>query len=201
MSFSRQTIIFLLVFCIALNCYNIGNYVFGHYRVFGTRGLIFDVLLFVETTANLVSDFMLLKVLNPPASPTQLGASHAEMVETLRKFLILNTGTIVFCCVVHIAASHYTAQNVRVEGAKSVEEEHAVWDFVFFLLAGWYFLLAAVKAVILYNIYGFYKELKENPAVANVVLFFNPLGALRQPVIFVNVKAPAGAAATTTTTQ
>nr|XP_054918543.1 uncharacterized protein LOC126546568 isoform X2 [Dermacentor andersoni] len=172
MSFSRETVLWLLIFCIAANCYNIGNYVLGHYRVFGPRGFIFDVLLCVETSVNLASDIMLLKVLNQPA----------EVVETLRKFLTLNTGTIVFCCVVHIAASHYTAQNVRVEGARSVKEENDV------------------RAIILYQIYGFYKELKENPAVANVALFFNPLGALRQPVIFVNVKAPA-AAATTTTTQ
>ncbi|XP_054918542.2 uncharacterized protein [Dermacentor andersoni] len=182
MSFSRETVLWLLIFCIAANCYNIGNYVLGHYRVFGPRGFIFDVLLCVETSVNLVSDIMLLKVLNQPANPTQPGAPHAEVVETLRKFLTLNTGTIVFCCVVHIAASHYTAQNVRVEGARSVKEENDV------------------RAIILYQIYGFYKELKENPAVANVVLFFNPLGALRQPVIFVNVKAPA-AATTTTTTQ
>ncbi|XP_072143288.1 uncharacterized protein [Dermacentor andersoni] len=190
MSFSRETVLWLLIFCIAANCYNIGNYVLGHYRVFGPRGFIFDVLLCVETSVNLVSDIMLLKVLNQPA----------EVVETLRKFLTLNTGTIVFCCVVHIAASHYTAQNVRVEGARSVKEENDVRDLVFYELAVYYLFLAAVKAIILYQIYGFYKELKENPAVANVVLFFNPLGALRQPVIFVNVKAPA-AATTTTTTQ
>ncbi|XP_075541639.1 uncharacterized protein LOC142575827 [Dermacentor variabilis] len=144
---------------------------------------------------------MLLKVLNQPATPTQLGAPHAEVVVTLRKFLMLNTGTIVFCCVVHIAASHYTAQNVRVEGASSVQEENALRDVVFYQMAAYYLFLATVKAIILYHIHGFYKELKENPAVANVVLFFNPLGALGQPVIFVNMKAPAAAATTTTTTQ
>ncbi|KAL1440685.1 hypothetical protein MTO96_009235 [Rhipicephalus appendiculatus] len=154
MSFSRETVVCVLLFCIGINFFSATSYLIGHYTALGSDGLIFDLLLGFETVVNLVSDFMLLSALQASSNPAFQGPPHAVVVQTIRNFLILNTGTVLFCFVTHISASYYLAQH----------------NGVFYQLALYYVFLVLVKGLILYNIFGFYKEFKDNPPSVDVLL-------------------------------
>ncbi|KAL3215424.1 hypothetical protein MRX96_034136 [Rhipicephalus microplus] len=180
MSFSRETVVCVLMFCIAINCFCITSYVIGTYRAIASEGFIFDLLLGLETGVNLVSDFVLLNALQ----------TQAEVVMKLRNFLTLNTGTILFCCVTHIGASYFLAQHVHVHAAKNAEEKQTVRNSVFSQLAIYYVILALIKGAILHNIYGFYRDFKDNPPLTNAIVVVNPLANQGQPVVFVNVNPP-----------
>ncbi|KAL1415820.1 hypothetical protein MTO96_028763 [Rhipicephalus appendiculatus] len=165
MSFSRETVGCVLILCIGINFFCIGSYVFGKYRTLGNTGWIFDILLGLETGVNLLSDFTLLSALQ----------TSAVVVTKLRNFLSLNTGTILFCCVTHIGASYYVAQYVDVDGAFSAEEEQSVRNIVFAQLALFYVFLLTVKGAILYNIYGYYRDFKDQPPPINAIFVINPV--------------------------
>ncbi|KAL1440703.1 hypothetical protein MTO96_009252 [Rhipicephalus appendiculatus] len=158
----------------------IGSYVFGTYRTLGNTGWIFDILLGLETGVNLVSDFTLLSALQ----------TSAVVVTKLRNFLTLNTGTILFCCVTHIGASYYVAQYVYVDGAIDDEEEQSVRNNVFAQLALFYVFLATVKGAILYNIYGYYRDFKDQPPPINAIFVINPVDDQAAPVVFVDMNLP-----------
>ncbi|XP_075744265.1 uncharacterized protein LOC142803042 isoform X3 [Rhipicephalus microplus] len=172
MTFSRETVVCVLMFCIAINCFCITSHVIGTYRAIASEGFIFDLLLGLETGVNLVSDFVLLNALQTQSNPAQNSSPHAEVVMKLRNFLTLNTGTILFCCVTHIGASYFLAQHVHVHGAKNAEEKQTV------------------RGAILHNIYGFYRDFKDNPPLTNAIVVVNPLANQGQPVVFVNVNPP-----------
>ncbi|KAL3215444.1 hypothetical protein MRX96_034155 [Rhipicephalus microplus] len=206
MSFSQNTVVCILFLCIGINIFSATSYLLGHYRALGSDGLLFDVLLGIETGVNLVSDFILLNALQSSSNPAVRGPSHAEVVETFRKFLMLNTGTILFCCVTHIRRIVFlsSARNplqVRVYGATNAQEEQEVRNGVFSQLAFYYVFLLTVKGAILYNIFGYYKEFKDNPPSANVIFVFNPLANLGQPFVILQTNPGRRGALTTTTTQ
>ncbi|XP_075744264.1 uncharacterized protein LOC142803042 isoform X2 [Rhipicephalus microplus] len=175
---------------LAINCFCITSHVIGTYRAIASEGFIFDLLLGLETGVNLVSDFVLLNALQTQSNPAQNSSPHAEVVMKLRNFLTLNTGTILFCCVTHIGASYFLAQHVHVHGAKNAEEKQTVRNSVFSQLAIYYVILALVKGAILHNIYGFYRDFKDNPPLTNAIVVVNPLANQGQPVVFVNVNPP-----------
>ncbi|KAL1440686.1 hypothetical protein MTO96_009236 [Rhipicephalus appendiculatus] len=191
MSFSRETVVCILILCIGINFFSITSYVvIGNYRTLGSGGLIFDVLLGLETGVDLMSDLGLLNALQSSSSSAEQCPPHPEVVTKFRNFLTLNTGTILFCCVTHIGASYYLAQHVVVYGAANAEEVHSARNGVFTQLAIFYVLLAIVKGAILHGIYGFYKDFKDKPPSTNVVLVINTLANQGQPVVLVNTNPP-----------
>ncbi|XP_077508354.1 uncharacterized protein LOC144119661 [Amblyomma americanum] len=189
MGFSRETVVCILIFCTASNFFSITTYVIGNYRQLGSDGLIYDILLGMETGVNVVSDLALLNVLHVSGNPLT-AYPHAKVVEVFRQFLTVNSGTIVFCGIVHIGASHYLSRKVRVENARDAAEVEAVRNIIFQQLSIFYVLLAAVKGLILYNMYGFYMEFKDNPPTQGILLVLNPLAALKQPIVFVGLRSP-----------
>ncbi|KAL3215443.1 hypothetical protein MRX96_034155 [Rhipicephalus microplus] len=176
MSFSQNTVVCILFLCIGINIFSATSYLLGHYRALGSDGLLFDVLLGIETGVNLVSDFILLNALQSSSNPAVRGPSH-------------------------VSASYFLAQHVRVYGATNAQEEQEVRNGVFSQLAFYYVFLLTVKGAILYNIFGYYKEFKDNPPSANVIFVFNPLANLGQPFVILQTNPGRRGALTTTTTQ
>ncbi|KAL3199765.1 hypothetical protein MRX96_043800 [Rhipicephalus microplus] len=101
---TKEGIITILSFCCVVNSINITVYVFGSYRNINSKGAAYDVAFGVETSLNLISDFKM------------IGSLHRDetMVKTLNAFLILNTGTTLFCYVGHIAACKFASKYAYV---------------------------------------------------------------------------------------
>ncbi|XP_077507401.1 uncharacterized protein LOC144118308 [Amblyomma americanum] len=123
---AREHVVWLLVICMGVNFFSITYYVFGYYRNISSTGFFYDLLLGAESGVALVSDVMLFRVLQVPADAALAGPTPEKVVDTLRQFITVNTGTIAVCCVGHLAASYYVADNVRVAGARTANEAGAL---------------------------------------------------------------------------
>ncbi|XP_054917934.2 uncharacterized protein [Dermacentor andersoni] len=152
---------------VGINLYSLGSYVLGYYRNVASSGIFYDIILGAESGVDMASDYMLFSVLQVPANPALSGPSPAQVVETLRKFLMLNAGTIVVCCAGHVAGAHFLSRNNRA----------------FLQRAIGHIALAIVKGVILYQIYIFYQDCKTNPPTQGVIFVLNPF--TRYPAVAV----------------
>ncbi|XP_075541789.1 uncharacterized protein LOC142575894 [Dermacentor variabilis] len=155
---TREQVVVLIAICMGINLFCLGSYVLGYYRSVASSGIFYDIILGAESGVNMASDYMLFSVLQVPANPALAGPTPAQVLETLRKFLTLNAGTIVVCCAGHVAGAHFLSRNNRAF------LQHAIY----------YIALAIVKGVILYQIYIFYQDCKTNPPTQGVIFVLNP---------------------------
>ncbi|XP_065308035.1 uncharacterized protein [Dermacentor albipictus] len=163
---TREQVVVLIAICMGINFFCLGSYILGYYRNVASSGIFYDIILGAESGVNMASDYMLFSVLQVPANPALSGPTPAQVVDTLRKFLMLNAGTIVVCCVGHVAGGHFLSRNVPVVGVRNADEE------------------SSKRGVILYQIYIFYEDCKTNPPTQGVIFVLNPFA--KYPAVAVN---------------
>ncbi|XP_065308028.1 uncharacterized protein [Dermacentor albipictus] len=181
---TREQVVVLIAICMGINFFCLGSYILGYYRNVASSGIFYDIILGAESGVNMASDYMLFSVLQVPANPALSGPTPAQVVDTLRKFLMLNAGTIVVCCVGHVAGGHFLSRNVPVVGVRNADEESSKRNRSFLQRAICYIALAIVKGVILYQIYIFYEDCKTNPPTQGVIFVLNPFA--KYPAVAVN---------------
>ncbi|XP_065308044.1 uncharacterized protein [Dermacentor albipictus] len=142
---TREQVVVLIAICMGINFFCLGSYILGYYRNVASSGIFYDIILGAESGVNMASDYMLFSVLQVPANPALSGPTPAQVVDTLRKFLMLNAGTIVVCCVGHVAGGHFLSRNVPVVGVRNADEESSKRNRSFLQRAICYIALAIVK--------------------------------------------------------